>query len=73
MDDTAYRYEIEPRPAELGGGWRLRLFAGEKEMGGGVFPPVYSGRECDAEMAARFAHDDAKGVGESWLASREQG
>ena len=23
---TTYRYEIDPRPTELGGGWRLRLF-----------------------------------------------
>jgi len=33
-------YEITPRPAELGGGWKLRLLDGDKEMGGGVFPVV---------------------------------
>lgn len=32
-------YEIDPRPAELGGGWRVRLMDGDQEVGGGVFPP----------------------------------
>ena len=38
------RFEIEPRPAAVGGGWRLRLIGrdletgGEIELGGGVFP-----------------------------------
>jgi len=35
MQDT---YEITPRPAELGGGWRLRLLENGEEVGGGVFP-----------------------------------
>lgn len=33
-----YSYEITPRPAELGGGWRLRLLEDGQEVGGGVFP-----------------------------------
>jgi hypothetical protein len=33
-----YSYEITPRPAELGGGWKLRLLEGDEEAGGGVFP-----------------------------------
>lgn len=33
-----YSYEITPRPAELGGGWRLRLLENGEEVGGGVFP-----------------------------------
>lgn len=33
-----YAYEITPRPAELGGGWRLRLLENDEEVGGGVFP-----------------------------------
>jgi len=33
-----HRYEIDPRPAELGGGWKLRLLEGGEEVGGGVFP-----------------------------------
>ena len=73
MDDTAYRYEIEPRPAELGGGWRLRLFAGEKEMGGGVFPPAYYGPDCDSDAAEQAAYADAWTTGKNWLASRERG
>ncbi|WP_247394670.1 hypothetical protein [Ralstonia pseudosolanacearum] len=35
---TKYHYTIDPRPAELGGGWRLKLFEGDQEVGGGVFP-----------------------------------
>jgi hypothetical protein len=35
-----YSYEILPRPVELGGGWRLRMFEDGKEVGGGVFPIV---------------------------------
>lgn len=33
-----YTYEIIARPADLGGGWRLRLLENGEEMGGGVFP-----------------------------------
>lgn len=33
-----YSYEITPRSAELGGGWRLRLLEDGEEVGGGVFP-----------------------------------
>lgn len=35
-----YSYEITPRPAELGGGWRLQLLENGEEVGGGVFPVV---------------------------------
>jgi len=35
---THYRYEITPRAAELGGGWRLMLIEDDLEVGGGVFP-----------------------------------
>ncbi|WP_208281713.1 hypothetical protein [Massilia oculi] len=35
---TLYAYEISPRPAELGGGWQLRLIKDGVEVGGGVFP-----------------------------------
>lgn len=60
------RYEIEPRPVMLGGGWRLRLFerdpeTGEEfEMGGGVFP-------VDASEADKAAYAEALRVGEDWL------
>lgn len=33
-----YSYEIKPRPAELGGGWKLTLLEDGQEVGGGVFP-----------------------------------
>lgn len=35
---SGHSYQIDPRPADLGGGWRLRLLEGEQEVGGGVFP-----------------------------------
>jgi hypothetical protein len=31
-------YEIVPCPAEMGGGWRLRLLENDNEVGGRVFP-----------------------------------
>ena len=36
----AYTYEINPRPAALGGGWQVRLLNEGEEVGGGVFPVV---------------------------------
>lgn len=40
MEDSHERYDFEiiPRAAELGGGWRLYLIADGIEVGGGVFP-----------------------------------
>jgi len=35
---TTYSYEILPRAADVGGGWRLRLLEDGDEVGGGVFP-----------------------------------
>ena len=63
------RFEIEPRPAELGGGWRLRLLqeepdGSEMEMGGGVFPP-----EPEQGISADEAYADALQMGEDWLAA----
>lgn len=34
----AYRYEIKPRPAPVGGGWQLSLLEDDVEIAGGVFP-----------------------------------
>ena len=31
-----YGYEIKPRPAELGGGWKLTLLEEGQAVGGGV-------------------------------------
>ncbi|QJE03728.1 hypothetical protein HH212_26885 (plasmid) [Massilia forsythiae] len=36
----SYSYEIKPRPAELGGGWKLTLLQDGQEVGGGVFPVI---------------------------------
>lgn len=63
-----YSYEVNPRPPELGGGWRLRLLEDGEEMGGGVFPPVDDIE--DAKEADHAAYLDALDVGEDWLASR---
>lgn len=62
----SYSYEIDPRPAELGGGWRLRLLADGEEMGGGVFPPE-PGEPADV---AAMAYADALQVAQDWIASR---
>lgn len=66
---SKHSYEITPRQANLGGGWRLRLLQGCEEIGGGVFPPM-EGID-DAEKAVQAAYDDALSEAESWLASRE--
>jgi hypothetical protein len=34
----ALSFLVEERPAAVGGGWKLTLFEGKEEMGGGVFP-----------------------------------
>ena len=42
-------FEITSRPADLGGGWRLRLLEDGQEAGGGVFPIA------DSDGAAAYA------------------
>jgi hypothetical protein len=37
--DSVRRFEVSPRLDEVGGGWKLTLYEGKDEMGGGVFPP----------------------------------
>lgn len=59
-----HRFEIEPRPINLGGGWRLRLLEDDTEVGGGVYPP-----EPDLGITSDDAHADALEAGETWLAS----
>jgi hypothetical protein len=58
-----YTYEIKPRPAELGGGWQLRVLEAGVEMGGGFFP-------ASTEEESREAYTDAQATGDEWLASR---
>ncbi len=71
-------YQIDPRPAELGGGWRLRLIEDGEEVGGGVFPLSEYATEDNAEdnaadnaeEAAKWAYEDALAEASAWLASR---
>lgn len=65
-----YSYEIKPRPAELGGGWKLTLFEDGQEVGGGVFPPE-EGHETE-KKALQAAFDDAEATAYEWLDSRDQ-
>jgi hypothetical protein len=61
------RLEINPRPAEVGGGWQVRLIGRDEEtgeemdMGGGVVPAVEGEDDKDA-------YADLLEVGEDWLA-----
>jgi hypothetical protein len=63
---SAHRFEIQPRPVSLGGGWRLRLLETEIEVGGGVFP-------VEEGVSEEDAHADALQTGEDWLRSRSMG
>lgn len=67
MASPDYRYEIEDRRVEPGGGCRLRLIEDGKEVGGGVFP---LGEYADEPEPKAAAFADAQAEGESWLASR---
>lgn len=61
------RYEINPRPAQIGGGWQLRLIGRDEEtgeeidMGGGVVPAIVD--EDDRDGYAELME-----VGQDWLA-----
>jgi hypothetical protein len=55
-------YEIEARPATLGGGWKLTLYQDGQEAGGGVFPP-----EDESQISLMNAYAEAEDEGESWL------
>lgn len=72
-----YGYAIDPRPAELGGGWFLRLLENGEEVGGGVFPlaPYLSAFSAtdeanEREMADKAAYEDALAEASAWLAGR---
>lgn len=65
-----YSYDITPRPAELGGGWRLRLLEDGVEVGGGVFPPVENGSQNPKDVI-QVAFADAEAEAYVWLDSRE--
>lgn len=69
-EQEPYRYEITPRPADLGGGWRLRLLESGEEVGGGIFPLSEYATAESAEEAASYAYEDALAEASAWLASR---
>lgn len=60
---TKYSYEINPRPVDLGGGWRMRLLEDDVEVGGGVFPAI----PTEVEEAFIEAQNEA----EEWLSARQ--
>ncbi len=59
-----YAYEINPRPAEIGGGWCLRLIENGQDVGGGVFPITGDVTEGDA-------YSDALSEAAAWMESRK--
>jgi hypothetical protein len=67
---TKYRYEVEPRPLDLGGGYRLRLFEDDECVGGGVFPLDEYPEAEGEEEAEKMAFTDAQDEGLDWMASR---
>jgi hypothetical protein len=62
-----YSYELTPYPAELGGGWLLRLLADGLELGRRVFAPTADIE--DEGLAASAARDDASARASAWLVS----
>ena len=71
-------YEIEPRPAAVGGGWRLHLYerdpktGGVIEVGGGVFPVEACLKEQQGAqgLASKAAYADAMENAQEWLDTR---
>ncbi|MDR1064574.1 MAG: hypothetical protein LBL48_11720 [Azoarcus sp.] len=62
---SEYSYKIDPRPANLGGGWRLRLLEDGEEVGGGVFPLDEYPKD-----AIKAAYEDAEAEAQVWLTTR---
>ena len=75
-------YQISERPAELGGGWLLRMYQDSEEMGRGVYPlPTLDEWTDEGELVAvdeevehtmdrlcaEILHAAAVSDGESWL------
>lgn len=75
-ESVKHSYEINPRPIELGGGWRLRLLEDGKEVGGGVFPVeqnevsgiVWWNGLNDAERAEWLKRADLPTAADAYLA-----
>jgi len=53
--DTERSYEITPRHADHGGGWKLVLLEDGEEAGGGVFPIAEEGPEVGMSQKRRKA------------------
>jgi len=68
---TTYRYEIEPQPLDLGGGYRLRLLEDGEEVGGGVFT-LDEYPESEREEAGKLAFSDAQTEANAWMDSRNR-
>ncbi len=71
-------YEIKPRPANLGGGWCLKMFEDGEEMGRGYYPLFRQDRplgvdedEVDFVTKDLLAEAEAQADGESWIAGGE--
>lgn len=62
---TVYSYRIDPRPPELGGGWRLFLLEDGIEVGGGVFP-------TDILDGIDWAYENALDDGVEWVRAKSQ-
>ena len=60
---TYYAFQIDPRPADKGGGWRLRLLEDNEEVGGGVFPAD--------ETSSEAAYCDALTDAANWIETRQ--
>ena len=65
--DDQPHYTVTQRPASLGGGWTLKLWIGNEEMGGGVFPPDEAA-ESPAQ-ALLWAYNAAANTGDDWVQS----
>lgn len=64
MSEERRKIEIRARPADLGGGWRLRLLENGDEVGGGVFP------SSPDDPGGLESHEEALATGLAWVDSR---
>ncbi|WP_175785295.1 hypothetical protein [Burkholderia ambifaria] len=53
-------YEILPRAAAVGGGWRLRLLENGKEVGGEVFSADPTAAVCTSAAWWKCQHEDER-------------
>jgi hypothetical protein len=53
-DVHRYRYEVTPRPEEVGGGWKLQLIEDDEEVGGGIFEATDEGYQDALDQGEEF-------------------